>query len=329
MKSLTKPLALGAALLAAGALPLFLYAVNPMGLLGAGAENPVGTASQCALLASRDMGSALQWLAVITAFGIKPVYLVISLATIIALWRRTEADLVALRWGLIIFWLGENACSTNYLVYQGRSEFWEYLHNFGMAAAFSFVAFALMEGLDRRVVRYTAPKDRCAMMGLCRSCIKYTDSPCKLRRVFMLLIPAAIVVALIPFCSAPHPVAYQTRVLGGPVLYCHFMSAQLFEVRYCPTLGIVLLTSGWLALMFRRHEPMAMAKLLVAAAAGPLGFGFSRFILFAAFSDNLFWFDVWEEFTELLFTASTACILWLFRDSLFGGRAPATPPTPS
>jgi hypothetical protein len=52
----------------------------------------------------------------------------LSLVLMIWLWRQRAVDLAALRWGLIWFWIGENACSIDFLFFKRASDFWEYLH---------------------------------------------------------------------------------------------------------------------------------------------------------------------------------------------------------
>lgn len=268
-----------------------------------------------------------QWLVVVVAFGIKPVYVLISLLTIIWLWRQRSPDLVALRWGLIAFWLGEAACSIDFLAVRGNSDFWEYLHNFGMAVCFSLVTYALLEGADLRLIKYSAAKDRCAALSLCRACIKYADVPCGLRRVFTMLIPATIVVALMPFGAGLKEVAYDTNIMGSSVHYSNALSKQWFEIRYCPALALLLLTASWLVLLFKRKEPVPLAKGLFAAAVGPLSFGFMRLFLATVFREDLIQYVVWEEITELLFTAAVAFVLFVFRQSLLT-REPPSPTAP-
>ena len=160
---------IGGGALIGGLLPILLYRLLPGNAL------PEGQASgfHCATRIE-------EWLVIITAFGVKPAYMLISLASVIWLWRQRSPDLVALRWGLMVFWLGEGACAVNFVVFQGYSNLWEYFHNFGMAVGFSFVTYALLEGMDRRLIKYSAAKDRCAALSLCRACIKY-DTGCALR----------------------------------------------------------------------------------------------------------------------------------------------------
>ena len=314
---------LGGGVLVTGLLPLFLYWL----LLGHVDAWTILLNGQAATF--RDTSQFEQWLVVIVAFGIKPIYILITTLLIIWLWRQRAPDLTALRWGLIAFWLGENACSVNFLVVHGNSDFWEYLHNFGMAVCFSFVTYALMEGMDRRLIKYSSTKDRCAALSLCRACIKYdADAPCGLRRVFTLFLPATIVLVAMLLTADLKPAGYDTNIMGSSVHYSETLSDQLFEIRYCPVLAILLLTASWLVLLFKRTEPVPLAKVLFAAAMGPFGFGLLRLFLSTVYRGDLIQSVVWEEITELVFTSAVAFILFVFRHSLFTSKAPAlTNPT--
>lgn len=267
-----------------------------------------------------------QWLLYLTAVAIKPAYLLLTLIGIIWLWKRQAPDLAALRRGLVAFWLGENACSVNFLFHHGNSEVWDYFHNFGMVVCFSFIAYALMEGVDRRIIKYSSATDRCAALSLCRACVKYSDVPCGLRRVFMLLIPATIVVALMPLCAQPELIAYDTKILGSVHHFAQTLSGQLFEIRYCPWLAILLLAISWSVLLIKK-EPVAVAKIFFAAASGPLGFSMMRLFMSTAFQPDLTWFMAWEEVTELLFAIAVVCVLLIFRRSLLAkATVPASSP---
>jgi hypothetical protein len=237
------------------------------------------------------------------------------------LWHRQASDLVALRRGLIAFWLGENACTVNFLVYRGNHEVWEYLHNFGMTAAFSFITYSALEGMDRRVIKYSAPKDRCAGLSLCRACIKFDNVPCGLKRIFAMLIPATMALAVLPLCAPLGQVAYDTKILGTTQHFAQTLPRQLFEIRYCPLLALLLLTGSWLVLLLKGNEPIVMGKILFAGAAGPLGFGLMRLFLFAAFREDLAWFIFWEEATELIFVLAVGFVLLVFRQSLFANES--------
>ncbi len=308
---------LAAGILAAGLLPVVVYLVY----LGGGAN-------LSAPAPFRSTGLLEQWLLLLTAVVVKPIYVLLSLGLVVWLWRQKAPDLVALRWGLIAFWLGENACTLNFLTRHGNSELLDYLHNFGMAVSFSFITYAALEGVDRRLIKYSAATDRCAALSLCRACIKYADVPCGLRRVFTMLIPATLVVALIPLCAAPEVVSYDTSVVGSPQHFHQSLAGQWFEIRYCPWLAILLLASSWLVLRFKREDPVAPAKVLFAAGLGPLGFGMMRLFLFALDRQDLAWSMVWEEITELLFVIAVAFVLVVFRQSVFVRKAESVVSSP-
>ena len=307
MKPGARSLALwvSACVLLTGLLPIIYYWCSPSQFMSQGPTGGFRTASLFE-----------QWLVVVTAFGIKPAYMLLSLIAIIWLWRQHSPDLAALRWGLVAFWIGENACSVNYMLVNGNSDFWEYLHNFGMGVCFSFVTYALLEGMDLRLIKLSAAKERCSALTLCRKCIKYTDVPCGLVRVFKMLIPATLVAALVLLCAPVKTTAYDTKILGTTVYYTETLADQLFEIRYGPALSILLLIASWLVLLLKREEPVSLSKVLFAAAIGPLGFGFLRLFLFAAFRDDLIQFVVWEEVTELVFAFAVLFMLFVFRRTL-------------
>lgn len=273
--------------------------------------------------ALRPMSTLEQWLAVVTAFGVKPAYMLISLALIIVLWRSAAPDLAALRRGLIGFLAGEAFCAVNYLACQGQSALVEYLHSYGMVLNFGFTAYAVFEGVDRRIVRYSTPDAKCAGLSLCLRCIKYTTAPCGFQRLFLLLIPAALVVSFMPLCVRLKTVGYSSCILGTVYQYSHPLSSQLFEVRYCALVAAALLAAAWLVLGFKGAPAIPLAKVLFAAGLGPLGFGLMRMTLFTAYADNQVWLNVWEEITELLFIGGVAFALWVFKAGLFPRREKA------
>jgi hypothetical protein len=297
-----------AGILLAGILPLWLYwpSFDQMAQLGRPENLPL-----------HNVGPFEQWLVVITAFGVKPTYMLLSLLWIIWLWRRSAPDLVALRWGLIWFLAGETACAVNYVGFGGLSALTDYLHSYGMAVGFSFIAYAALEGMDVRLIKYSPAKDRCAALSLCRSCIKYAEVPCGLRRLFTLLIPALVVIALMLPSARIQAIGHRTKILDSVQDYLSPLWSQLFENQYCAGGSILLLLVSWAVLVFKRDEPVAMAKLFFAAAMGPLGFGLMRLFLRTAYASDLVWANVWEEVTELLFVIAVGFVLWVFRQSLF------------
>jgi hypothetical protein len=296
---------LGVSILLAGLLPLVLY--------WPAFRQPLLPES----LVIRDIDVVEQWLVVITAFGVKPAYMLLSLIWIIWLWQRQAPDLVALRWGLIFFLGGETACAANYILFSGNSALTDYLHSYGMALGFSFVSYAVLEGMDFRLIKYSRAKDRCAALSLCRACIKYAEVPCGLRRLFSFLIPAMVVISLMLPCAALKPQAHRVIILNAPQDFPSPMWSQLFEGRYCAWISAVLLLVSWGVLSLKRNDPVPAAKLFFAAAMGPLGFGLMRLFLRTTYREDLAWANIWEEVTELIFVAGVGIVLWLFRGALF------------
>jgi rhodanese-related sulfurtransferase len=268
-------------------------------------------------LPMRQSPALEQWAAAVSGLLVKPVYTIVTLLLIVLLWRQTSPDLAALRWALICFFIGENCCAANYLVCADRSALFEYLHSYGMVLCLGLTIHAILEGMDRRLIKLSDPDARCAALGLCRHCIKYADVPCGLERVFLFLIPAVIVVATAPFCVELVPVSYNTTIFGTFYNYSHPVVYQVFEIRYLPSLALVLLLVSAALLRFRKRDAVLWSKVFFAAGSGALGFSFLRLVLFHAFRDNLVWFGAWEELTELLFVLGVGAVLWVFQETLF------------
>jgi rhodanese-related sulfurtransferase len=271
----------------------------------------------------RDSSLLEQWTAVVTGFMIKPLYTVVSLLLVVLLWRQTSPDLAALRWALVCFFVGENFCAANYIVYSEQSVAFEYLHSYGMVLCFGLATYALLEGMDQRLIKLSDPEPRCAALGLCRQCIKHADVPCGLQRVFTVLVPAVMIAALAPLCAELAPVSYNTTILGSFYNYSHHVVHQVFEARYLPAAAAVLLLVSLALLQLKRHDNVLWSKVYFAAGMGATGFSFLRVVLFHAFRDNLVWFGAWEEVTELVFILGIGAILWIFRDALLPELFPA------
>jgi rhodanese-related sulfurtransferase len=269
----------------------------------------------------KDLPWYEQWATFLGGIGfIKPAYTLLSLTLIVILWKSTAPDLVALRWAMICFFVGENFCAINYIVAGDTSYLFEYLHGLGMTLCFGFTTYAILEGFDRRVLHLADPDRRCAALGLCQSCIKYGDAPCRLRRVFLFILPACIAIAAMPLCAGFRDVSYNTRILGTDYNFSHRLVYQQYELLYCPIVSMILLTASLLVLSLKRHDPLPLAKILFAAGIGPLGFSALRMILAGTYSSNMVWFNVWEESTELIFIVGVCVVLWIFRHSLFPQR---------
>jgi hypothetical protein len=229
-----------------------------------------------------------------------------------------------LRWGMIFFFLGENACAVNYFVFRESSYLAEYLHSFGMALSFGFTAYALLEGIDRRLIFFSDVRQRCAALALCGNCAKHAEVPCGLKRMFYVLIPALMVLAGMLPTADWRNTAYNTAVFGRLYNYAHLWIYQVFENWCCAAAACAMLGGSLLILLVKKKNAVAWAKIAFAAGVGPLGFGMLRMILGAAYDQNRVWFLCWEEATEWLFIAGICCVLWIFRESLLSlNRKPA------
>lgn len=262
-----------------------------------------------------------QWIAVIAAFVIKPIYMLAALALIVILWRRRARDLAALCWSMIFFFVGETFCWINILFFDEQSIPLEYLHSFGMVLCLAFLAFALIEGMDRRIVRFSDADGKCALLELCHSCAKYKPVSCALHRLFALAIIALGVLAVMPLNVTLQDAPYTTRIFGVLHLYAHPLANQLYELRINPVTAIVLLTIAFILLQMGKDDGLTRSKIFFAAGVGFWGFAFLRLALFAFYRDNLVWFAFWEEATELILVTCVGVILWIFRAAIWRADA--------
>jgi len=258
-----------------------------------------------------------QLLVVINGFVIKPIHMVLSLVLVLVLWQNKAADLAALRRGIIFLFLGESWCAINYLVFNHTCHIAEYLHSFGMVLCFGLVTYAILEGMDSRILMLSDPDKKCAAMQLCGRCIKYEDVPCGLKLTFFLIIPASIILSFMPLCADYHDTSYNTVICGTFYNYSYPVIRQQFEILYCPIAAIVMLVASLLILFLKKENPLPLAKITFAAGMGPLGFATLRMVFTATYSHNLMWSDFWEEITELLLVVGACIVLWIFRRRLF------------
>ena len=254
---------------------------------------------------------------VVTAFVIKPLYMLVSLALAWRLRRSSSPDLVALRWGMIAFFVGEAFCSINYLVFQDKSVLSEYLHNFGMVVAFGFFAYAFLEGMDRHIVQYSHPRKRCALIGLCEACVKNQDVPCRFRQLFQLGILVLSLLVFIPLLAQIREISYYTYIFDTLYNYTRLKAHQLFEIRYAPLLALVMFLSAFVVVQKPGEKQVPdLARIFLAAGIGALGFGVFRLFFGSVFAQNLAWAASWEEITEFLLMIIIPCVLWVFRKAL-------------
>jgi hypothetical protein len=288
------------ALAVAVILPLLLYRVIPIAI----------TPSRAV---ARPMSPWLQWIAVLTAFGVKPFYMILSLLIAIWLRRQRSPDLVALKWAMSSFFGGELFCAVNYLFFAEQSRPAEYLHMAGMAVAFGLIVLALVEFMDDRLVRFSDPGARCALLAACGKCYKNAAVSCSLRVVFAIAAPCLIALCAMPLLVEPRPAFQNVIILGTPYTYSHFQLYQLFEMRYAPAAAAIFFAAAFLLMLLRKERSFPAAKLFFSGGAGFLAFSMFRLILLSLYHSNLAWFVIWEELTELIFVGGLGLFLLVFR----------------
>lgn len=245
---------------------------------------------------------------VLAAFVLKPVYQTISFVIIILLWKRRERDFAAVTWAMVAFLLGENACAANYLFFREHSLLMEFLHMYGMLLCFGLVVYALMEAVDKRVLHFSDRERPCALLPQCGRCYKHGAARCNLRSLFILLIPAAMVLAAVPMTGSLAHRLFEGKIFGTVALFGQPLAYQYLETRIFPAVALVLLGTALIVLLRRGEEGFEASKRWLAAGMGPLGFSLMRFFLYWGYQDNPLWADFWEEGTEFLFIA---LLLWI------------------
>lgn len=257
-----------------------------------------------------------QGCAVLAFFVIKPIYTILALLVIVLLWESTERDLRAIFWAIWFFVIGEMACAVNVLVFADTSYVLEYVHSTGMVICMGFAGYAFLDGFDSRVIHLSAPERRCAAIGLCRRCIKNEDVPCKLRRLFYILLPLCAGAACMLLTANWQDEAFNTRVFGHIHHVGHAHVFQVFENQLCPLAAIGLFLAAMLALWKAPRSNLVWSQILFAAGCGALGFGALRGIIGGLYHDTRVWYGFWEEATELMFIVLILGVLWTFQSSL-------------
>jgi rhodanese-related sulfurtransferase len=266
----------------------------------------------------REMPLGEQAAAALALLWIKPTYMVLcAVVSLHLILRSKAADLRLLGWGLLVFLIGEVFCAINYIFLQDNSYFAEYMHSYSMAVAFGLVAYALMEGLDQRLIHYSQADKHCALLPVCGQCVKYQPVRCGVRRIAQFMGISLIILAAIPLLVPFSYTAYNTQI--GPIFhyYSRPIVHQWFEARFNPILAILL--SSLSLLVMQRTSNMTLHPLVQAlfcAGLGFLGFGMFRVTLGMVYAERLVWAIFWEELTELMFVVAVMYILWIFRVTL-------------
>jgi len=268
-------------------------------------------------LSIRGLSVFEQTMQVFSGFVIKPLYMLISLLLVLILRRMKSPDMVALRWSLLFFFVGEAFCAINYIVFQDDSLLMEYLHSFGMAVAFGFAVYAILEGIDFRVLQMSVSGKTCGAIRLCGPCSKYGEVDCKGQKVFQSIMVAFAIFALLSLPIRPNLSSYSSQIFGTIYHYTELAVFQILEARYLPIFAVLLLVMALIWMVYQREKIIpGSSRILFSAGVGALGFGLFRIFLVFAFEDQLLFAAFWEETTELLTILLIGGVLWLFRRQL-------------
>lgn len=261
------------------------------------------------------------------AYGLKQGYEIMALLMIIKLWRATAGEAVTLRRALTAFLAGELSCAGNYLFFAENSLSMEYLHSFGMLVCFAFIAYAILQILDARIVKYSDRHSKCALLFFCKYCYKTQPVPCTARKIHQLLLLALLLFCLLPFTGKSDGYFETANILGTRVILGHSLAQQVMETVLFPLVALLFLGTSLTVLLARKEAGFAMAKMTLAIGLGALGFSLLRFIIFRSFKYEPLWADVWEELTEFVFVAGSFYLLSLAasRQSLHKSQAPRQP----
>jgi rhodanese-related sulfurtransferase len=264
-----------------------------------------------------DMNFVEQWIAFGAAFFIKPLYLVLSFLLFILAGKLHSHDSRILRYSILFFFLGEMFCAVNYIFYTEQSYLFEYLHIYGMIMSFCLITYALTEAFDTRLVHFSERDKRCSLLNQCKICYKYNEADCKLSKLFRAFILSFMVITLIPFLSSVSPVSYNTSILDYSYNYSHPVIFQILESKILPVISLIFFVITYIYLIRKNNEVGRTVKFLFAGGAGFLGFSMLRVVLLKLYSDNLLWFVVAEEVTELVYILNIAFLLWIFKKDIY------------
>ncbi len=256
----------------------------------------------------------------VAAFVVKPLYVLISFLVIVMLWGKKPRDLVLLRTAMVLFFIGENACTLNYLLASNASVWLEFIHGLGMVGMFFLLFWGLVVFFDERVVHYLDPEKPCVFQRHCKNCWKKEDVSCGLHRLALYLLPSLAFVALIPVTMPIRPFGISMPVFLSDVLWLKDFWNLCLEFRVYPILAALFFTISFF--LVRRGRPALLtSQPPFFLALGLASYSYFRFGLLLTFNENQAWADWWEESTEFILVAMVILLLEVFKNQL-GLRTP-------
>jgi rhodanese-related sulfurtransferase len=257
---------------------------------------------------------------VISAFAVKPLYMLLALALGLWLWRRRDRDLALLGRGMLLFFAGETLCAVRGMGAE-PADLFEIGHGLGMVAMGAWFSWGLLELLDRRVLGFSDPARACALSRFCQRCWKRDPVACGLHRIMRMLLPVLAILCLVPLSATLRPLLVVYPVFGTLVRDESTLVVEIAEMRVYPCFALWLFAMAFLDL--RKGRPgVEPAKAPFFVGLGCLSYALLRFFLHHAFGQAVVWANAWEEVTELLTVLTLLWILWVFRTQLELARPP-------
>lgn len=267
-------------ILLGGALPVLVYNTQNGGLGVSEFANlqAVNSSEQLALITS--------------LFNIKPIYMFLCVAILIALWERDSLSARALFYGFSALIVGELICGATFFAFQRELIISEHIHSFGMMIEFSAIAFALINFLDSRTAQ----------------------TQIQIHPTFAFIAATGILASFLPLAVSPSPSGYHADIFGFPYVYARFEFNQWVESRALPVASISFFSLTLLSTIHATQPKFSnAAKVFLSAGIGLLAFSILRLSLGAMFTERLVWFEFWEETTQLIVISTIAFLLWQFK----------------
>lgn len=251
----------------------------------------------------------------VAAFLVKPAYIILSFLIIVMLWGQKSKDLAIIRNAVVVFFIGENACTLNYIIAGNGSILLEFAHGLGMAGSYFLLAWGLFLFFDGRIFHYLDSGRPCVFQRHCKGCWKNEDVTCGFHRLALFLVPALAFVTLIPVTMPLRPFRIVMPVFLSDVLWFKDFWNLFVQFRIYPMLGAIgfLISFLWL---WKGKGGLSKAQLPFFAAVGFASYSFFRFGLLLTFKENQAWADWWEEATEFIMIAAVLFFLEIFKTQL-------------
>ncbi len=260
-----------------------------------------------------NIGLTYQVMIVLTGYFIKPAHMIITGLLIRKLKNVSSRDIKIIRWGLIIFFMGEIACATNYIVADDNSLILEIVHDVFMTGLSGVVLLGIITFFDDRIFHFSNSSSRCSFQKLCGKCWKFNDVECKIKNLFYFIVICAIFISMIPLSIELKPVNEIFGVFGSN-LNCS-VSGELLFFKYCIFPFVASLMFLITICFLLKKGSIEKAKTAFFTGCGFMIYSLMSFFFIEAFRPVLFMANFWEEATELAAIVCVGYFLHIFRDS--------------